>query len=147
VTYVLQRLLRISNPSPGGFWCEVTIADLECRSREWTLAGYRAPDARLARLWLRWQTQRLADLIDPDPGAPWLTGLALHRVERPDDPATALRHWPSDAREYARLQRAAAEGSAYQFSVTDDSLRFTLTNRPLPTGPHPRHARPRRRRA
>jgi hypothetical protein len=117
-------------PPPQGAWCEVTVADLD-RSREWLLAGYHAPGPRLARLWLRWQSQRLADLIDPDPGAPWLIGAALRSADVPGDPAAALRRWASDVREYARLQQAAAEGSLYVFTVTDDGLRYALSHRPL----------------
>jgi hypothetical protein len=128
----LRRAPRLADapPPPRGAWCEVTVADLD-RSREWLLAGFHAPTLRMARLWLRWQSRRLADLIDPDPGAPWLTGAALGLSDVPGDPAAALRRWPSDIREYARLEQAAAEGSLYVFTVTDDSLRYCLSHRPL----------------
>jgi hypothetical protein len=114
----------------------VTVADLD-RSREWLLAGYHAPSPRLARLWLRRQSTRLADLVDPDPGAPWLNAAALRQAEVPGDPAAALRRWPSDVGEYSRLQQAAAEGALYVFTVADDTLRYSLSHRPLLTSAHP----------
>ncbi|MGP4111363.1 hypothetical protein ACTWP5_10650 [Streptomyces sp. 4N509B] len=124
--------------SVRGSWCEATVAELD-RSREWLLAGYHARGARHARRWFRWQTQRLAGLIDPDPDTPWLPELARVPVGSAgrSDAAAALRRWADDVHEHARLTRAASEGSLYVFTVTDDSLRYTLSHRPLHSVPCP----------
>lgn len=105
--------------------------------------GYRRMiSSELALSWLRGQAHRIADGLDPDPRAPWLSGRVLHQAPPglPDVP-NELRRWCSDD----NAQRAARDqlrlGSPLTVNTADHTGLYSLTVWPVPEpAPSPSHS-------
>lgn len=113
-----------------GVWCECTLSVPDF-SRTWMFAGYHAPRPRLAMRWLVQTARRLADLIDPEPDAPWAAQGTLHPGEGVQDPAVALRMWPDALHEHQLAVSCMLEGSLYSFTAVGHDLAYGLSTRPL----------------
>ncbi|MFD9069476.1 hypothetical protein [Streptomyces lasiicapitis] len=107
--------------------------------REWMVAGYLAPSARLALRWLTCQACHLADRIDPPLDAPGVpVGVMWAReVHERLDAATFLRTWAAQARnegsdEHEQALDAMREGALYRVTApADDGLIYSLSTRTL----------------
>ncbi|MGA4841103.1 hypothetical protein [Streptomyces sp. G45] len=129
-------------PAERHLWCEITAAEAVApeRAREWLVRGYLAPSPRLALRWLTSQARHLADHIDPPLDAPWAPLRAMRVLKeyeaRLDAPST-LRLWADLASaplgmERHRVLDTLRRGALYRLTVTDDTLRYSLSARTLP---------------
>lgn len=107
---------------------EVSAGD---QRRAVSLGGYAAPSRRLALRWLRGQAERIADALDPDPRAPWLSRAPIQRVPLPlPDAPTDLRQWARDPGcQKAALERLAL-GLPVELLTRDHTGWYCLTARP-----------------
>ncbi|MFX4293191.1 hypothetical protein [Streptomyces bohaiensis] len=89
-----------------GFWCE-TVVRCPDAGGEWYLGGQWAATPAEALRWLRSQALRLADALDPRPGAGPLPAGALAAVaSSPWSPGRVFRDWADDTA-FLRVQQAA----------------------------------------
>ncbi|MEV7868459.1 hypothetical protein AB0P17_20705 [Streptomyces sp. NPDC088124] len=122
----------------NGTWVRVVLAARQAVS----------PDSALS--FLRQQARRIADGLDPAPGAGWVPPAILVPVPAPEpDVPTALRSWchAPQARKAARDRLLA--GAEFALGADDFTGRYTLRALPVPVPAYvlPRHApRPARRR-
>lgn len=122
---------RTSLRAPKAFRCEATAHDLS-GSREILLATYRCRSPRLAARWLRAEAHKLARLLSPAPGAPFLRGAPFAAagpdVPRPD---AELRAWADDDGVYEHALRSLATSLPLMFTATDYDARYSLRAYPL----------------
>ncbi|MFE3824176.1 hypothetical protein [Streptomyces sp. NPDC059092] len=108
------------------------------------------PDTALSIL--RRQARRIADGLDPDPGAEWIPPGALVPLRAPDpDVPTALRSWCHTPQAQKAARDRLLAGAEFTLDTADHSGRYTLRALPVPVPVPayvlPRHApRPGRRR-
>lgn len=117
------------------YWCEVTLS---ASGRDFPISGYQTGTPRLAVRWMREQVARMANLMDPDPGAAWLAakraGTRFPLVEvtgsAPDAPQE-LRKWRSDYKRQAAAMETLAVGGWFSFSADDGTTAVNFSARPL----------------
>ncbi|MFE7425970.1 MULTISPECIES: hypothetical protein [unclassified Streptomyces] len=96
------------------------------------LGGALVASPRLALRWLRGQAERLANGLDPDPGAPWIPRAALRAVPPAERDAPAeLRAWAADDKCRGEALDRIASGGEFEFVVRDGACWYRLTARPL----------------
>ncbi|GAA1666560.1 hypothetical protein GCM10009680_02650 [Streptomyces yatensis] len=127
---------------PLAFHCAATAHDLS-GAREVVLATYRAPTPRLAVRWMQAEALRLARLLDPHPGEPYLgrapvvpTGPMCPR------PHAYLYAWAREPGRYEQALFTLAAAESYRVSVADYDARYNLLAAPLliPPMPPPPHS-------
>lgn len=117
------------------YWCEITLS---ASGRDFPISGYQAATPRLAVRWMREQTFRMAQLMDPQPDAKWLTaGRRDARVPlievtwtAPDAPEE-LRQWRGDHQRQAEAMEILAAGGLVRFSADDGTTAVNFSARPL----------------
>ena len=115
----------------GGYWCAVVARGPEAAG-EWFLGGYQATAPHLAVRWLRVQALRLADALDPVPGAGVFPAGCLRQVadEQPN-PGQVFRLWVMDFRYQGTQLHALAAGRQISVSSADRDVCYSLSARPI----------------
>lgn len=132
----------------GPYLAEVTAegpagGKLVCVKLWSTSAGSR----RLALRWLRHQARHIADGLDPDPHAWWVSdapGALAQLPELRTDVPTALRRWESDDQAHEDALAQLATGSPVAFTVSDCWGRYTLAIWPVSGSAAPAERRAKR---
>lgn len=117
------------------YWCEITVhsGPYSC-----LLRGASAGTPRLAVRWLQSQADRLADLMDPQPGSPWVpvsrrgaVPLCYADADARDVPEE-LRTWSRNTPAHEYAMHALAAGALFRFASGDGSAEISLSARPVP---------------
>ncbi|MGC5344091.1 hypothetical protein [Streptomyces sp. DT171] len=96
------------------------------------LGGALVASPRRALRWLRWQAERLANGLDPDPGNAWFPAAVLRPVPLfGADVPTELRAWAADDERQGNAVRRLAAGSEVEFVARDETGWYGVTARPL----------------
>ncbi|MEV7087649.1 hypothetical protein AB0O07_17395 [Streptomyces sp. NPDC093085] len=120
------------------------------------LAARQAVTADAALAFLRQQARRIANGLDPGPGAGWAPRGTLTPVWSPDpDVPTRLRLWCHTPQAQKAARERLLAGAEFRLSADDFSERYTLRALPVPVPPYrrppyrpqpahilPRHAQP-----
>lgn len=119
----------------GAYLAEVT-AEGPARGKLvcFKLGSVSAPSRRLALRWLRGQAHRIADGLDPNPDARWLSAAPGALVPLPNmrtDVPTELRRWGADDQAHEDALAQLAAGEPVMFTVADYWGRYTLAIWPV----------------